>query len=140
MTTDRKKLQGVWESVEVTTTGPNAATYPAQPGLFIFTGNHHSQTTVNGNAPRKRPADQAKATADELRELLRFTANAGTYEIKGGDLLRHPAVALSALNMAPGVTVTSSYNLEGDTLWMTLKSNYNGPVANPATTKLRRVQ
>ncbi len=140
MTTEQAKLQGVWQVVEMTTTGPNASTYRAQPGLYIFTANHYSITMVTGDAPRKDPADQAKATADELREVLRFAANAGTYEIKGGDLIRHSTVALGVWVMAPGATWISSYKLEGNTLWLTAKSNPRGPVANPTTTKLRRIQ
>ncbi len=140
MTTDQKKLQGVWESVEVTTTGPNASTYPAQPGLFIFTSNHYSRTTVSGETPRTRPGDQSKATVDQLRDLLRFAAQAGTFETKGGDLVFKPVVALGVATMAPGVTLTSSYRIDGNTLWLTQKSNQSGPVANPTTLKLRRIE
>ena len=141
MAAEKTKLEGVWQIVEVTTTGPNASTNrKPQPSLFIFTGNYYSRTSVTGNAPRTAPADMAKATAAELREVLRFAANAGTYETKGGDIIFHPSVALGVAVMAPGSKVVSSFKVVGNTLTLTPKSNQNGPVANPTTAKLRRIQ
>jgi len=141
MTTEQRKLQGVWEVVERTTTGPSASTNSRpQPGLYIFAGSYYSLTFVNGVAPRTAPEDQSKATADQLREVLRFAAQAGTFETNGGDLVFKPVVALGVANMAPGATLTSSYRIDGNTLWLTQKSNQRGPVTNPSTVKLRRIQ
>src|SRR5438105_5476482 len=89
-------LQGVWRVTAVTTTGPNASTNSQpQPGLYIFTAKHYSIVRVNGAKPRPDvPADIDKATADELRAVWDpFTANAGTYEVAGGNLTTRPMVA-----------------------------------------------
>ena len=40
MTTEKTNLQGVWQTVEITTTGPDASTYPAEPVVHILTGNY----------------------------------------------------------------------------------------------------
>jgi hypothetical protein len=133
--TDKANLQGVWQVVEITMTNPNRTV--KQPGLWIFSGNHYSLTVEIG--PRKPLADESKATAEELRELLRFAAQAGTYEIKGNDIVTHATVALRVAAMAPGNSLTSSYKLEGNRLSLTIKSTQSGPVLNPPTYKLNRI-
>ena len=42
--------------------------------------------------------------------------------------------------MGPGVFITYSYKLEGDTMWVTQERNQNGPFANPVTFKSVRVE
>jgi hypothetical protein len=61
-------IEGVWQAVEVTTTGPEAQTIsPLQPNLSFITAKHYSHIEIHSNAPRPVLADAAKATADELR-------------------------------------------------------------------------
>jgi hypothetical protein len=47
---------------------------------------------------------------------------------------KNPAV------MGPGIFITYSYKLDGDTLSLTQQRNQNGPFANPFTLKLVRVE
>jgi hypothetical protein len=135
---------GVWRLVEVTSTGPNANTNKnPQPSLYIFTAKHYSQMSVSGDKPRPAmdQAAQAKATADQLRATWGpFFANAGTYEIKGGELIRRAVVAKNPGVMASGNFSTSSFKLEGNTLTLTTKSTNTGPTPNPTTVKLERVE
>jgi len=42
--------------------------------------------------------------------------------------------------MGPGVFITYSYKLEGDTLSLTQVRNQNGPFSSPFTLKLTRVE
>jgi hypothetical protein len=42
--------------------------------------------------------------------------------------------------MGPGVFITCSYKLDGDTLSLTQQRNQNNPFANPFTLKLVRVE
>ena len=137
-------LQGVWQITEVTTTGPNASTNNSpQPGLYIFTGKHYSIVRVNGTKPRPDlPADLKTATADQLLAVYGtgFTSQSGTYEVAGGKLTTRALVAKNTGPMRAGSFTTSSYKLDGKTLTITAESNQSGPVANPATYKLTRIE
>ncbi len=136
-------LTGTWSVTEVKTTGPNAQTNSKpQPGLYIFTGDHYSIMTVNSDKPRPAlPQDQAKATAAELRAAWDpFTANSGSYEIAGGTVTFRPAVAKNPNVMAPGTSNVSTFKITGKTLTLIQVKNTTGPVANPTTTTLTRVE
>lgn len=136
-------LTGTWSVTERKTTGPNAQTNSKpQPGLYIFTGNHYSIMTVNSDKPRPAlPQDQAKATAAELRAVWDpFTANSGTYEIAGDTVTFHPAVAKNPNVMAPGNSNVSKFKITGKTLTLTQVKDRTGPIANPTTTTLTRVE
>jgi Lipocalin-like domain len=135
-------LTGAWRVTEVKTTGPNARTISSpQPGLYIFTGTHYSNMTVNSDEPRTTLQDQTKASAAELLAVFGpFTANSGTYDISGGNVTFKPVVAKNPQVMAPGVANVSSFKIQGNTLTLTSVRNANGPVANPTTITLTRIE
>ena len=139
-------IQGVWRITEVTTTGPNASknTSP-QPSLYIYTAKHYSLIRINATTARPDlPQDQvAKATAAQLLAVWgpsAFSAQSGTYEIAGGKLTTRALVARGTGPMAAGAFTTSSYKLDGKTLTITPERNQSGPVANPTTWKLTRIE
>lgn len=141
-------LEGVWRIAETTTTGANAATNSTpQPSLIIFARGHYSYLSVNGTKarPQAPPAkDAAKLTDAEkvarYEEWNNFTANAGTYEVKGTTLTRHPMVAKSVSVMtATDRAIAQEFKLEGDTLWLISKSAAGQP-ASETRTKLVRVK
>jgi len=141
----QETLQGVWRITEVTTTGPNASTNSSpQPSLYIYTGRHYSLIRVNGTTARPDlPQDQvATATAAQLLAVFGtgLTAQSGTYEVAGGKLTTRTLVAKNTFGMAPGAFTTSSYKLDGKTLTITPERNAAGPVANPTTWKLTRIE
>ena len=141
----RGSIQGTWQAVEVTITGPGARTIvipEPRRNLTIITARHYSRVEDQAERPRPIPADMTKASADELRAVWGpFVGEAGTYElIDGGVITMHPLVAKNPAAMAPGVSITYSYKVDGDTLWVTQQRNQNGPFANPATIKVVRVE
>ena len=138
-------LEGVWLATEVTLTGPRARTIglpQLQPGWAIMTAKHYSRVEIHGDGPRPTVPDATKASADELRQMWApVVAAAGSYEMsRGNTLTLRPVVAKDPAAMAPGVYETYSYRLGGDTLWVTLQRNERGPVPNPPTIKLTRVE
>ena len=139
-----QSIQGVWRVVEATTTGPGARTlaFADRPNLTIITARHYSRVEVQADGPRPVLTDVAKATADELRAVWGpFVGEAGTYEVTSGNLLTvRPVVSKNPAVMGPGVFITYSYRLEGDTMWLTQQRNQNGPFPNPFTLKLTRVE
>jgi hypothetical protein len=137
-------LQGVWQTVEVTLTGPGARTIAIpepRPNLMIVAARHYSRVEVQAEGPRPIPADVAKASADELRAVWApFVGEAGTYEVDGNVITMRPLAAKNPAAMAPGAFITYSYKLDRDTIWVTQQRNQNGPFANPVTIKAVRVE
>jgi hypothetical protein len=140
----RGSIQGVWRVVEAVITGPGARTiaFAERPNLTIFTARHYSRSEVQADGPRPVLADVARATADELRAVWGpFVGEAGTYEVTPGSLITmRPIASKNPAVMGPGVFITYSYKLDGDTLSLTQQRNQNGPFANPFTLKLVRVE
>ena len=55
-------IDGVWQAVEVTTTGPGARTItPLQPNLAIITRKHYSHIDIHADGPRPPLSDAEKA-------------------------------------------------------------------------------
>jgi hypothetical protein len=136
-------IEGVWRSVAITVTGPGARTIsPLQPNLAIITAKHYSRLEIHADGPRPALADPAKASAEELREVWGPVASeAGTYETSRGNVLTtHPVVAKNPAAMEAGSYTAYAYRLAGDTLWLTVQRNQQGPVPNPVTVKLTRVE
>jgi hypothetical protein len=137
-------IQGVWQAVEVTVTGPGARTIvipEPRPNLVILSARHYSRVSVEAEQPRPMLADPAKATADELRAAWGpFVGEAGTYEVSGNTITMRPIAAKNPAAMTSGAYVTYSFKLDGNTLVVTYLRNQNGPIANPATIKAVRVE
>ena len=138
-------LQGVWRITETTTTGKDASTNKSpQPSLYIFTAKHYSVMRINGTTARPDlPVDQvAKATAAQLLAVYgpALTAQSGTYEVAGGKLTTRPLVSKGTGGMASGAFFAASYKLDGKTLTITPERNAAGPVANPTTWTLTRIE
>jgi hypothetical protein len=137
-------IQGVWRVVEATITGAGARTiaFADRPNLTIITGRHYSRVEVQADGPRPILADVAKASADELRAVWGpFVSEAGTYEVTSGSLITmRPIASKNPAVMGPGVFITYSFKLDGDTLSLTQQRNQNGPFSSPFTFKLVRVE
>ena len=138
-------VQGVWRVTEITTTGPGGTTSrQSQPGLMILTGSHFSIVRVNSEKPRPSlsAAEESKASTAELLAVYgnAFTAMAGTYELTGDRLTTRAMVATRNGPMSPGSFQTFSFALDGSTLVLTNVETNQGPVANPTTWKLVRLE
>jgi len=140
----RGSVQGVWRIVEVTITGPGARTMPfaERPNLTIISARHYSRVEVQADGPRPILPDMAKASADELRAVWGpFVGEAGTYEVTSEGLITmRPIASKNPAVMGPGVFISYSYKLDGDTLSLTQQRNQNGPFTNPFTLKLVRIE
>lgn len=138
-------LQGVWRVTEITVTGAGAtANKMPQPSQYVFTKQHYSITTVNGTTPRKSVSDAADpAKLTNAEKLARFdawdpfTANAGTYEVKGNTLTTRPTVAKNPGVM--GTTAAREFKIDGSTLTLVQKSAAGQPVSQ-TTTRLTRLE
>jgi hypothetical protein len=142
VSTSKQSIEGVWRPVEIRMSGPAAQTItPDQPSLDVITSKHYSRVEIHAPGPRPNVVDAAKATADELRQAWGpVIAEAGSYELRDNIIRMRPLVAKNAAVMAPGVVLENEVRLAGDTLWLTLRRDVRGAVANPPTIKLVRVE
>jgi hypothetical protein len=141
-------VQGVWKLAEVQIIGgtnPRTVSTP-QPALSIFTKGHYSIMSVNADKPRTSippPAAGATAPTDAQKIALYehwapFTANAGTYTVKGTTITTQPLVAKNE-SVMQGQGQTREYKLEGQTLWLITKPAPGGPGAETRM-KLTRLE
>lgn len=137
-----RPVEGVWRTAEVRMGGASPRTITQiQPNLAIITGKHYSRVEIHAEGTRPNVADASKATADELRQMWGpVVAEAGRYELSGSTLTLRPAVSKNPAAMAPGAFVAYSYRVAGDSLWLTYERTERGPVPNPPTIKLTRVE
>ena len=141
----RESIQGVWQTVEVTTTGPGARTITIpepRPNLIIITAKHYSRVEVHAEGSRSMPADMTKASADELRAVWGpFVGEAGTYAVTDTNLITmRPIAAKNPAAMAPGTFSTYTFTLDGNSIVLTAQKNQNGSIVHPVTVKALRVE
>ena len=141
----QESLQGVWQTAEVTLSGPDARTIAIpepRPNLIIFTARHYSRVEVQAERSRPVLADTTKASADELRAVWGpFVGEAGTYELTGtNEITMRPIAAKNPAVMLHGAFITYSFRIVGDTMWVTQQRSQNGPFSNPATIRAVRVE
>ena len=129
----QETLEGAWRVTEESFESPAASwtnTSPP-PSLYIFAEQHYSIMLVpsgadGGSQPRElfpgnepvlgsaEPTDAEKVAAYDS-----FIAHSGTYEVSGSSLTTRPMVAKSP-NVMSGESLTYTYQIEGDTLQLTL--------------------
>ena len=137
----RGPLEGVWKVTEIVVSGSNQPS-PAssQPSVYIFTRAHYSILRATGAGPRTLFTALQPTDAEKLAAYDTFVATSGTYELSGTTLITRPIVSKNP-NLMGGGSETFQCRLEGDTLWLTLKSTDTRirlgdriePVAGPVT-------
>jgi hypothetical protein len=110
--------------------------------LAIFHGRHYSRIEVQAEQPRPVLADQATASADQLRAAWGpFVGEAGTFELSANNTITMQAtVAKNPAAMKPGAQSVFTYRREGDLLILTQLRTPAGPSPEPITIKLTRVE
>lgn len=121
-------VEGAWTVSEWTVDGE---TYPAQPGLFVFTSTHYSIFFVNQSEARAQPAQPGPGGMTDEEKVVaydEFTANAGRYVVDGDTLTTRAFVAKNPGYMAgwPDNESQMTVARDGDTLTLTFG---NGNVA-----------
>jgi len=148
----KSPVEGVWKVAEVQVVGganPGTNTSP-QPGFYIFTKGHYSIMTINGDKPRTaiaqgqgsgrgQPASLTDAQKLALYEHWSpFTANSGTYTVKGNVLTTRPLVAKNE-GVMRGEPQVREFKMEGAALWLITKPAA-GQAGAETRTRLTRVE
>jgi hypothetical protein len=119
-------IVGVWQPVTFIT-APDARPGAAHPlmtdvgiTLEIFTKSYYSHVAQATSTPRPPVPDSNVTLADVMAEWSPFSAQAGTYAIRGDTLIRHPIVAKNPKGMTPYDHQTFvRLRIQGDTMWQT---------------------
>ena len=122
----QETIQGAWKIMETSVTSADTSytNVQTQPSLLIFTEKHYSLMRVRGNEPRQLYANpEERADTEIVAAYNSITANSGTYEISGSAHKRKVMVAKNPNFMAEASTLTFTYKIDGDTLWLTSKSD-----------------
>ncbi len=137
----KPSLQGVWRVVETTTTGPTGTNNKSpQPGLLLITASHYAILRITSAQPRPTIKDPANPTpAEALASWSPFMAQAGTYEYSGNAFTTRAVVAKNPTTQPNGFT-KYTVSLDGKTLTLVSAANASGPIANPTTIRLTRVE
>lgn len=135
-------IEGVWKIADVEVVGGSTPSHNSspQPGYYIFTRGYYSIMSVGGD--KKRPAislgvGQKATDADKLARYehwAEFTANSGTYTVKGNVLTTRPLVAKNQAVME-GEPQTREFKVDGKTLVLVQKQ-----ASGETRTKLTRME
>ena len=111
-------LNGAWRATEVVVTGgENAGTYTDVQSMILFSEEHYSVVSNFGERPDVPEGVGPLSDELALESFRTFRANAGSYNVSGGRLIRQFMLARNP--RAVGVTVESEYERRGDTLVIT---------------------
>jgi hypothetical protein len=124
-------IKGVWKRTSTVTTGANASTVSNwSPSVYIYTDRHYSHVFESNGVRRQplaAPKDPNKLTdAEKLAQReawAPFTANSGTYEIKGSGIIHHQLVAKApapATGYADTVAGFENVRIDGNTMLFVL--------------------
>jgi hypothetical protein len=138
----RAVFQGVWRTVEVTVPGPMPQTFRPAATIAIFHGKHYSRVEVHAEQDRPMMRNPAVASADELRAVWGpFVGEAGTFELSGKNTVTMRAmVAKNPAAMTDGALSVYTYERNGETLTLTQVRGPAGPMTNPVTVTLMRIE
>jgi hypothetical protein len=139
-------IEGVWKSTNVTATGANPMTNPSpEASLYIFSHGHYVYVADTSRAPRTAASVKDPANPTDAEKVAKYQewgpviAQGGTYEVKGGTLIRLPTVAKNVSAIGPGGQAEAEFKLTGDTLVLISKSPAGQPAREQRVT-LTRVQ
>jgi hypothetical protein len=143
--TPTQPFVGVWRLAEIDDAGPKAKkNVSPQPGVVIFVPRYYSVNVITSDAARAElpRGELNKLPAKQIIDAFGpFAAEAGTYEVKGNEITYKRITAQNPNAMRAGNYSVDTFRFEGkDTLWLTGKSNQDGPESNPQTVKLMRMQ
>lgn len=127
-------LKGAWRVTSVTSADGKVNSSP-EPGLYIFTDRHYGIQFVN--APRPASAGQSTPDKERLAAYDAFTANTGTYEVKGSTLMTRPIVAKNP-GVMTGPGQQSTIKFEGSSVLVLTSPNADGK--GSTVRRLQRVE
>ena len=136
-----QKVAGAWRLDEIKTTGADGKTAKfSQPNIYLFTKGHFSVIRIEGDKPRSTD-NWTTMTQEQLIDtfIKQFTASGGTYDMKGVTLTMKTTIAKSPGFMARANWISYTVNINGQTMTLTGTATNEGPIKNPMSMTLTRL-
>ncbi len=126
---DVEKLYGTWKLVSFTqryvATGETIDVFGKSPSGFLSYSRDGRMNAIIVKDKRPKPADMAKATAEDKAQLLSsMYAYAGTFTVDGNTVTHH--VDISWNESWTGTHQVRNVRLEGDKLYISTNPQENG--------------
>jgi hypothetical protein len=134
-----QEVTGAWRLDEIS--GPDGKTAKfTNPNTYLFTKGHFSIIRIEGDKPRSTDP-WMEMTRDQLIDayIKQFTASGGTYEMKGSTLTMKTTIAKNPAFMARANWISYAVKFNGQTMTLTATATNEGPIKNPQTMTLTRL-
>jgi hypothetical protein len=137
----RAPLEGVWDRLSVTYRGPDTSWTDRRPqaSLYIFTKGYYSMMFIPGTAPRTPFTSGRPSAAERVTAFDSFRASSGTYEVRDSNLTLRPRVA-RVPNLMAGESQSYTFQLRGDSLWLTFDYPWAAGTTRTARVRVRLVR
>lgn len=134
-------VEGVWRLVDLQSSDGATIAHDV-PGLIVFTKTHYSITRATSSASRGRldRAGFSTASIEQLRSVLEFVGEAGTYAVSGHSIVLTRIAALVPANI-PGTSVTYAVIVTDGEMRLTQQSLATGAtVSSKVTLRLTKAE
>jgi hypothetical protein len=112
------RLDGGWRLVHEQVATPDSTFVPTlSNGRLVISGRHYSQIALRPAATGVQQASVPSAIEEKAARYDLVTANAGTIEVRDGQLTFH--IEQAKVPQIMGTTSVRPYRLKGDSLWIT---------------------
>ena len=136
-----QSVAGAWRLDEIKPAGAEAKAIKfTNPNSYLFTKGHWSTIRIEGDKPRSTER-WTKMTPDQVIDtyVKQFTASGGTYEMKGDTLTMRTTIAKNPNIMTRGDWISYNVKIDGRTMTLTATATNEGPIRNPVTMTLTRL-
>jgi hypothetical protein len=136
-----QEVAGTWRLDEVTTSGTDGKTSKfTNANMYLFTRGHFSIIRVEGDKPRSTDSWTTMTPEQVIDTYVKqFTASGGTYDMKGSMLTMKTTIAKNPGFMARANWISYAVKVTGQTMTLTATATNEGPIKNPQTMTLTRL-
>ena len=136
-----QEVAGAWRLDEATLPGPEGKTAKfSNPNIYLFTKGHFSIIRIEGDKPRLTDSWTTMTPEQVIDTYIKqFTASGGTYEMKGSTLTMKTTIAKNPNIMTRGDWISYTVKLNGQSMTLTATATNEGPIKNPMSMTLTRL-
>lgn len=136
-----QNVAGAWRLDQIKMGGPEAkAVKFTNPNAYLFTKGHWSMIRIEGDKPRSTEPWMSM-TQEQLIDtyVKQFTASGGTYDMKGSTLTMKTTIAKNPNIMTRGDWISYTVKIDGQMMTLTATATNEGPLKNPMSMTLSRL-
>ena len=134
-------VAGAWRLDEATVPGAGGKTAKfGNPNIYLFTKGHFSIIRIEGDKPRSTESWTTMTPEQVIDTYVKqFTASGGTYEMKGNTLTMKTTIAKNPNIMTRGDWISYAVKINARSMTLTATATNEGPIKNPMSMTLTRL-